>query len=407
MNNGLLKIATIENLFREEETPEIHPYSYTHGGHSYKLTRARGERIEDVLFYLGTELESEGSHPNTRAEKLLITHSLPCIMARDASLGSFGVEIVSEPMSFKKWKSIESNVKNMCDELTLAGYKSHDTSTCGLHIHVTRPSDAVIDRILFIMETYKDEFTKFARRSSSNYAKWYSDYSYNREQLKSLEFIKNNKNTRDRYMALNLTNAKTIEFRIFKGTLNGQTFMASLELINNLVMLCSDLSRPVNRITWRLLTEGENCREYCKSRGISKSNIIPKDMTNEQIRLYNANKRKISKIIRVLTNEINKKVSLYQLDIKTNTPSLSSALNKEDFNKNLTDFSRMITQKTNELDETMYVIKNAIQSLENNLKTNMGDGWLNTCVKNYILNHYERFTSASISEIKSIIGGER
>ena len=407
MNNGLLKIATIENLYREEDTPRITSYHEHHDGHTYTPIRATRERATDTPFYIGIELETECNHENTRAERLLITHSIPCVMEHDSSLNSRGgVEIISKPMSFKKWLSLETNVKNMCSELSLAGYMSHDTSTAGLHIHITRPTDdRIIDRILFIMETYKDELIKFARRSNNHYAQWYSEIGYTSDQLKSLDFVKNHKNTSNRYMALNLTNRNTIEFRFFKGTLNGTTLMASIELINNLVLLCSDLKRPVNRITWRLLTEGKNCREYCKLRGISKSNIIPKDYTNEQIRLYNANKKKVAKIIRVLTNEITKQISLFQLNIKTNQPSLASNLSKEEFTRNLENYNRLIQDNTSKLESSNYVIKNAISSLKNNLATNVSDNWLKTCVKNYIYNNSDIITQASINEIKNILGG--
>jgi len=407
MNNELLKIATIENLYREEETPRVRGYHEHHDGHTYTPIRATRERATDTPFYIGIELETECNHENTRAERLLITHSIPCVMEHDSSLRSTGaVEIISKPMSFKKWLSLETNIKNMCDELSSAGYMSHDTATAGLHIHVTRPTDdRVIDRILFIMETYKDELIKFARRSSNHYAQWYSDTRYSTDQLKSLDFVKNHKETHDRYMALNLTNRNTIEFRFFKGTLNGTTLMASIELINNLVLLCSDLKRPVNRITWRLLTDGKNCREYCKTRGISKSNVIPKDYTNEQIRLYNANKKKVAKIIRVLTNELAKQVSLFQLNIKTNQPSLASSLSKEEFTRNLETYYRLIQDNTSKLESSNFIIKNAISYLKTNLATNVSDNWLKTCVRNYIYNNSDIITQASINEIKSILGG--
>jgi hypothetical protein len=37
--------------------------------------------------------------------------------------------------------------------------------------------------------------------------------------------------SRGRYMAVNLENQNTIEFRLFKGTLNFNTFIASLQLV--------------------------------------------------------------------------------------------------------------------------------------------------------------------------------
>ena len=39
----------------------------------------------------------------------------------------------------------------------------------------------------------------------------------------------------DRYHAINLTNRNTIEFRMFRGTLNIETFFATLQLVDNIV----------------------------------------------------------------------------------------------------------------------------------------------------------------------------
>lgn len=53
------------------------------------------------------------------------------------------------------------------------GYRSHQTSTCGLHIHVNRKSlgldsieqETVISRILYFVEHHWNELLKFSRRS--------------------------------------------------------------------------------------------------------------------------------------------------------------------------------------------------------------------------------------------------
>jgi hypothetical protein len=44
----------------------------------------------------------------------------------------------------------------------------------------------------------------------------------------------------DRYYAVNLTNRNTIEFRMFRGTMNIETFFATMELVDNIVKLCKD-----------------------------------------------------------------------------------------------------------------------------------------------------------------------
>ena len=396
------------NFINNCEHASVNPYMFTNS-YEYKPQRTRRERVADVPFYLGVELECECEHINTQLELRDIKNSIPCIMATDGSLSTRGaVEIITEPLSFKKWKELEPNFKALWKRLIHYGYKSHDARTTGLHIHVTRPSDEVIDRILFIMETYKNELVKFARRGSVSYCTWYSDdYHYSNEQLKSLDFIKNNKNTSERYLALNLTNTKTIEFRFFKGTLNGQTYMACVELINNLVTLCSDLKRPLSRITWNLLTQGTNCKEYCKERGISKSNIMPKDMTSEFLRQYRKDKGRVSKAIKILNNELLKQTSLFQLFIKTELPAINNTLNDNQFNTNITTYSQVICTKARELSSITQYINELISDLKNGIKKNgfTTTDWLDNTISNFISCYGNKISNYTKEQLKALIKG--
>jgi len=115
--------------------------------------------------------------------------------------------------------------------------RSHDTSTCGLHIHICK-SDMTLYHasklVLFINDPANERMIyALARRSSDSYAKFHDkkgnlgwlkgakQYDNKRHQLQNLNG--------DRYEALNFQNPNTIEFRLFKGTLKYQTIMACLE----------------------------------------------------------------------------------------------------------------------------------------------------------------------------------
>ena len=66
------------------------------------------------------------------------------------------------------------------------GYRSHQTSTCGLHIHVNRESlaesreeqDEIISRILYFVEHHWNEIYKFSRRSEYSINRWAARYGY-------------------------------------------------------------------------------------------------------------------------------------------------------------------------------------------------------------------------------------
>ena len=88
----------------------------------------------------------------------------------DSSLDD-GMELVSHPMTLDYHKDF--CWEKIIHHAVFLGYRSHQTSTCGLHIHVNRDSlgldrdeqDEVISRILYFVEYYWNEMLKFSRRS--------------------------------------------------------------------------------------------------------------------------------------------------------------------------------------------------------------------------------------------------
>jgi hypothetical protein len=63
------------------------------------------------------------------------------------------------------------------------------------------------------------------------------------------------KNAKDksygRYVAVNLCNYSTVEFRLFRGTLNYNTFLATLQLVDELCHVCKDRSdTEIEGLSW-------------------------------------------------------------------------------------------------------------------------------------------------------------
>ena len=102
------------------------------------------------------------------------------------------------------------------------------------------------------MENYKDRLINFSRRHSTRWAKFLSDAKRSDKSddiIKSIDYIKKEKTNHDRYMALNIQHSsRTIEFRLFKSTLNIETFYATLQLVKSIVEVCD--STPIEEITW-------------------------------------------------------------------------------------------------------------------------------------------------------------
>jgi hypothetical protein len=130
--------------------------------------------------------------------------------------------------------------KKAFEYLKKQGYDSDNTSTCGLHVHINRlflgrtyrSITNVEARILFFFEHFWNQLVKFSRRTEYELSKWCARYETIDYDL-ALEY-----NRESRYYALNFQNRATIEFRIFKGTLDYQVFEATLRLVYYIVKYC-------------------------------------------------------------------------------------------------------------------------------------------------------------------------
>lgn len=155
-----------------------------------------------------------------------------CLLEHDGSLSN-GFEMVTG------YTGLDIHAKQLAwFKNKFVGAKSHNTTTCGLHVHVCKADMSMLHAakmILFINDPQNIDLIKcIARRDSSGYAKFQDkqrDKSWLRDAMRSGDTKARqlrNINS-DRYEALNFQNDKTIEFRLFKGTLKYSTIMACLE----------------------------------------------------------------------------------------------------------------------------------------------------------------------------------
>ena len=155
-----------------------------------------------------------------------------CLMEQDGSLDN-GFEMVTGYTGLDVHKNQLQYFKQKTK-----GLKSHNTSTCGLHVHVCKSSMTTLHGaklVLFINDPANAELVKaIARRDASGFAKfqnkkedkhWLKD-SVHSSKHKADQLCRLNS---DRYEALNFRNEKTVEFRLFKGTLKYETMVSCLE----------------------------------------------------------------------------------------------------------------------------------------------------------------------------------
>lgn len=249
------RVLSFEEAFCNEEE-EVFCYdcyeeqSYTYiNDYNYKpapIFYGEGNR-----FY-GVELEIEyGGKDNKHAERLISVANIKnesIYIKTDSSLTN-GLEIVTHPMSLlyhqqnMPWSAITKQALKL-------GYLSHKSDTCGLHIHVNRNTfstnleeqEACIGRVLFFIERFWKELLRFSRRTEKQLIQWADRYGYKHCPKQILSDAKESNNKR--YKCVNLTNYNTIEFRLFRGTLNKTTIIATLQLVHeicNIAITYSDL----------------------------------------------------------------------------------------------------------------------------------------------------------------------
>jgi len=226
----------------------------------------------DPVFYgtgprfFGIELEiDEGGEDNWAALEILkaasSVHHERIYIKRDGSL-SEGMEVVSHPLSLD-YHMKEMPWKVVFDKAKSLGYVSHQTRTCGLHIHVSRAAfgktveeqEACIARILYFFEKHWEELLKFSRRTPQQLERWAARYGYKDTPKELLDHAKNR--NAGRYTSVNLTNANTIEFRMFRGTLKLSTFLATLQLVDqicNVALFMSD--EDIRAMSWTTFVSG-------------------------------------------------------------------------------------------------------------------------------------------------------
>ena len=238
--------------------------------------------------YFGVELEIDGAgKDDDYATEILDIANMRedhIYIKTDGSLDD-GMEIVTHPMSLEYHK--EFCWEDIMHHAVRLGYRSHQTSTCGLHVHVNRDSlgenreeqDEVISRILYFVEHHWNEMLKFSRRSEYAMNRWAARYGYENSPKAIMDKAKKNYG---RYVAVNLCNYHTIEFRLFRGTLKYNTLISTLELVNRICDIAlSYTDDEMSKLSWSEfvseITESELI-QYLKERSL----YINEKITSEE-----------------------------------------------------------------------------------------------------------------------------
>lgn len=266
--NHYTRCSCCDALLHEDDAYHLDGYDYCSECYHDEVDKSRsihdyGYKPEPIFYgesdrYFGVELEIDGAGKDSdNADSLLeiANDSNERIYIKsDGSLDD-GMEIVTHPMTLDYHRSFCWN--EIMEKAISMGYRSHQTSTCGLHIHINRDSlgddreeqEEVISRILYFIEHHWNEMLKFSRRSEYSMNRWAARYGFEKTGREILDKAKKGNN--GRYAAVNLMNYATIEFRLFRGTLKHNTLIAAIELVNEICDLAIHLTdEDIAKLSW-------------------------------------------------------------------------------------------------------------------------------------------------------------
>ena len=218
----------------------VHEYAFEPG--NLLFLKSENDNPNEKLF-AGIELEiDDAGEDNDNAERVTEIADNQIYCKHDGSIRN-GFEIVTHPATIDyhlhnfPWEQI-------CKEAIKLGYHSHNTTTCGLHLHLSRAGlgkdemeqDLTIAKLLLFFESNWGDLVRFSRRTPQALNDWAKRYG-KRDDETAWQLLDRAKGS-GRYFAVNLKKEATVEFRMFKGTLKYETLIATIQLIDVIQRIC-------------------------------------------------------------------------------------------------------------------------------------------------------------------------
>lgn len=238
---------------RAETRPVLSAWTRAHRGEllgvelEVELRRSRADDAEEVAQELLRVAERVATE--RRTPRLLWAE-------HDGSLEN-GFELISAPAGLDTHRVLwpELLASTACKAL-----RSHDTHTCGLHVHISRAqlTRLQVNKLAAWIDSRDADglLWAVARRSGNNYCRRSSD------TRPTQRTVLHAADTYDRYRALNVTGSRTIEWRIFRGTLRAETVLACIELAHLATHWAADAS--IRDLTTRSLIAAIHHQDHAK-----------------------------------------------------------------------------------------------------------------------------------------------
>ena len=158
---------------------------------------------------------------------------------RDGSLNHhYGVEYVSQPLSYKYWRD---EVPERFWKYFKDNFLARNLGECGIHVHIGWDSMTVPQRYVFltILEEMQSQHSKVLRaitgRDSNTYARWNSlVYRGAKDRAFQVALEKTQTGENPKYNAINTRHEDTIELRYFQGNTGKNSILSIVQFIQKL-----------------------------------------------------------------------------------------------------------------------------------------------------------------------------
>ena len=269
----------------------IHEYNYT----PEYIKHFMDHENKRTTLLLGAEIEVGGNKPevDSNNKQSVVKRCIQIMNGSESDKedliysthdGTVQIELDTMPCSLEYHKN-KMNYKEMFKYLDEQGYKGHDCSTAGLHIHANRDylgktktqQDLVISKILYIIEKFNDNICVIGRKNTD-----YSQFVGDRCKKDTVLNLFAKYNDTGKKAALNLQHKDTIEFRMFKSTLKYETFLLTLEFVKDIIDFAKSINiEEIEMITWNDLmkTFSKELQQYY----IDRYNKMLKKQLDEDI----------------------------------------------------------------------------------------------------------------------------
>lgn len=196
--------------------------------------------------YYGVELETELVNQK-KDERGLKAKEVVDLLGEDFMIvkedGSLrcGFEICTQPASIDEHKIRWDKFFNKLPD----NLHSFNSSNCGLHVHCSKKPLSLLTIAKIVVFVNDDKNKAFVETMAGRKSCTYS--CIDKKEYETVKRIGTGRLSRsDRYEAVNLVNADTIEFRIFKGTLKRASFFKALEFCDALIHFCMTATNGIS-----------------------------------------------------------------------------------------------------------------------------------------------------------------